>query len=270
MMMTFKTILFMLSVFLLAITRNISETEIDFIGDIAYFATVTEGDREYIKLFGDGIEDGTGISWRTNGEFVESISLQAKDISIGDISSPALSIYADDVLLQRFFVKDTLWQEYTVNVNRNVTKISIMFYNDLWQPGVSDRNVAVDSISYVIQKQASNLDTLRGRELLVTWDANTEPDLDGYKLYWGRLTRSYEYYSTVRDTFIKVSQPIEIPRYYAVTAFDTAGNESGYSNEIGVVLLPPDTVKQDTTPPLIPKRLKITNIDSIIIYYKEK
>lgn len=77
------------------------------------------------------------------------------------------------------------------------------------------------------------------------WDANTETDLAGYRLYQSATSGAYG------STFIT-----EIPagtqtytqlgvaegtHFWVLTAFDIAGNESGYSNEVVLVV--------DETPP---------------------
>jgi hypothetical protein len=84
------------------------------------------------------------------------------------------------------------------------------------------------------------------------WDANTETDLAGYKMYCGS-TSGGPY------TFVKsVTQPITTTTndfttsgtYYCVlTAYDSSGNESGYSNQVMVVV--------DLTPPAAPKNFRL-------------
>jgi len=69
------------------------------------------------------------------------------------------------------------------------------------------------------------------------WDANTEQDLAGYRLYQATTSGSY-----TKGTFIA-----EIPKpavayslaavpdgtyFWVLTAFDQTGNESGWSNEV--------------------------------------
>lgn len=74
-----------------------------------------------------------------------------------------------------------------------------------------------------------------GREVTLTWDANSEPDLSHYVVYWGTASRVY----TVNSgniglvTMYKRQMPDDGKVYYfAVTAVDTAGLESDYSNEV--------------------------------------
>lgn len=71
------------------------------------------------------------------------------------------------------------------------------------------------------------------------WDPNTESNLAGYKLYYGPTPRTEGAYTdtvvindkgvTTWDLDLDLSQGTY---YLALTAFDTDGNESGFSNEV--------------------------------------
>jgi len=71
-------------------------------------------------------------------------------------------------------------------------------------------------------------------EVSLEWDTNTEPDLDGYKLYYGSASRSYGYIIDVgNQTSFTIVDLVEGETYYfAVTAYNTSGYESTYSNEV--------------------------------------
>lgn len=90
------------------------------------------------------------------------------------------------------------------------------------------------------------------------WDANTEPDLDGYKIYY-KIGSSGEPYDGMGAT--EGSSPIDVGNvtvftlntltdgsiyYFVATAYDTGNNESGYSNEVFAQIEPEIP---DTTPP---------------------
>lgn len=74
----------------------------------------------------------------------------------------------------------------------------------------------------------------------LTWDANSEEDLAYYSVYYGYDSR---FYTVVDDLFEEGVMPepmysleVDIPpgecAYFAVTASNTAGLESGFSNEV--------------------------------------
>lgn len=71
-------------------------------------------------------------------------------------------------------------------------------------------------------------------EVTLEWDPNTEPDLAGYKLYWGFSSGDYEFSADVgNQTSYTITGLIPGVTYYiAVTAYNTTGLESDYSNEV--------------------------------------
>jgi hypothetical protein len=87
-------------------------------------------------------------------------------------------------------------------------------------------------------------------KLVFEWDANTESDLAGYRLFdsnqqGGPYTQVLQVgrVTTCEDTIeIDPGQTV----YYVLRAFDTAGNESGNSNEVAFFL-------SETTPGVGPK-----------------
>ena len=76
-------------------------------------------------------------------------------------------------------------------------------------------------------------------QLRLAWNANAEPDLAGYKVYYGTGSRTYGTPINVgKVTTYTLTGLIAGQTYYiAVTAFDTAvpSNDSGYSNEVSGV-----------------------------------
>jgi len=74
-------------------------------------------------------------------------------------------------------------------------------------------------------------------EVMLSWTANREADLSGYHLYYGKSSRRYgspiKLGKTTTYTVTKLDTGDSY--YFALTAVDTAGNESGYSGEIKAV-----------------------------------
>jgi fibronectin type 3 domain-containing protein len=72
--------------------------------------------------------------------------------------------------------------------------------------------------------------------LTLTWNANTESDLAGYKIY--RATTSGGYgapIATVQGnvtTYIATGLQSPATYFFIITAYDSAGNESPFSNEV--------------------------------------
>lgn len=87
----------------------------------------------------------------------------------------------------------------------------------------------------------------------LTWDAPTVnedgtalTDLAGYKVYYGTVSRSYTNSVDVGSVQSHTLNLVAGTYYFAVTAYDTSGNESVYSNEqSGFIPIPPDTTAPD-------------------------
>ncbi len=79
-----------------------------------------------------------------------------------------------------------------------------------------------------------------GADVTLKWDANTESDLAGYKLYHGKATRTYvdPPCDTELDTIFTITDLDEgVTYYFALTAYDTSGNESNYSEEVTAIFI---------------------------------
>lgn len=75
--------------------------------------------------------------------------------------------------------------------------------------------------------------------LQITWTPNTEPDLAGYKIYMGTATGQYglpQDVGNVTSRTITLTPTTGATYYFALTAYDTSGNESGYSDEVSVFI----------------------------------
>jgi hypothetical protein len=83
-------------------------------------------------------------------------------------------------------------------------------------------------------------------DVSLAWDASTSPNIAGYKVYVGTATGTYTAPITIgNQTTYTVTGLGPGTFYFAVTAFNTAGNESGFSNEVNT------TIAGGTTPPVL-------------------
>lgn len=96
--------------------------------------------------------------------------------------------------------------------------------------------------------------TVRADLVTLAWDANTEPDLAGYRIFKHAEGGSYDYANPDWQgtaTTCSISAPLQDTTYYFVArAFDASGNESGDSNEVSYRTA-------DITPPAAPKNLRV-------------
>jgi hypothetical protein len=82
--------------------------------------------------------------------------------------------------------------------------------------------------------------------ILVSWNANTETDLEGYRIYYGTQSGQYGAPINVGNTTSYLSTvPDDGTTYYiALTAYDETGNESDFSEEVSLYV-----PVSDGTPP---------------------
>jgi hypothetical protein len=74
-------------------------------------------------------------------------------------------------------------------------------------------------------------------DVILVWDSNTETDLAGYKLYYGTVSGTYVSQIDVgKATTYTVSNLGSGTYYFALTALNGAGAESGFSNEVSINL----------------------------------
>ena len=66
------------------------------------------------------------------------------------------------------------------------------------------------------------------------WAANSEPDLDGYRLYWRTADTEYKDAMSldIGNVISYQLQAITTDVFLALTAYDTSGNESPFSAEV--------------------------------------
>lgn len=88
-------------------------------------------------------------------------------------------------------------------------------------------------------------------QVQLTWNANTETDLAGYKVYVGTAAGTYGApvdVGNVTAHTLTLTPAAGQTYYFALTAYDTSGNESIKSSEVSVFI-------PDQTAPAQPKGL---------------
>ena len=80
-------------------------------------------------------------------------------------------------------------------------------------------------------------------QVTLAWDPNQEPDVAGYKVHYGRYSRTYQQTVDVKEfTSCTISGLKEGKTFFfAVTAYDTHNNQSDYSTEAMYTVPIPDT-----------------------------
>jgi hypothetical protein len=72
----------------------------------------------------------------------------------------------------------------------------------------------------------------------LAWDANTEPELAGYRLYYGKTSGDYDASIDVGNHTGYILYGLEVGQryYFAVTAYSLNGAQSGFSNEVSTTV----------------------------------
>ena len=96
--------------------------------------------------------------------------------------------------------------------------------------------------------------TASAADVTLTWDANTESDLVGYKLFYGTSSGNYAVTVDVGHTSTFTITDLEggMTYYFAATAYDTSYNESAFSEELVYALKTPNTAPNTPSTPTGP------------------
>lgn len=102
-------------------------------------------------------------------------------------------------------------------------------------------NVAFPSAAFLLYLIAGQQLALAGGVVLA-WDPSSEPSIAGYRLYYGGAAGHYDASVDVGEATSYTVDGLSPGTYYfAVTAYDSSGLESSYSNEVSTTIsaLPP-------------------------------
>ncbi|NVM31595.1 MAG: fibronectin type III domain-containing protein, partial [Candidatus Helarchaeota archaeon] len=185
-----------------------------------------------VAILVDPVGNKLDISWNALGGDVLGYWIYQNDSLIANIIHP-----------QNWYNDTGLLDDYTY-----VYKISA--YDEVFNPGpnsTSTSEMPQDSTppSQVTDLTISNPTT--GKTLVLSWTANTEPDLNGYRIYRRNLTSSYKLLMTVgiTSTYQDTNVTDSVTYYYKVAAIDEVPNEGLNSTEWGGIstnVLPPAKV----------------------------
>ena len=100
------------------------------------------------------------------------------------------------------------------------------------------------NVSFILLIMSFLLVESRAANVILSWDANTEADLAGYKVYYGTSSRVYGSPIVLGlQTSYTVQGLTPGTYFFSVKAYDTSGNDSGFSNEVSTNIsqVPPGT-----------------------------
>jgi hypothetical protein len=90
-------------------------------------------------------------------------------------------------------------------------------------------------------------------EVTLAWDPNSETDLAGYRIHWGTATGTYTQHVDVGNVvqYTVKNLTLGTTYFFAATAYNASGLESGYSNEISAKI---------ATFPAVPRNMKAVKV----------
>ena len=96
------------------------------------------------------------------------------------------------------------------------------------------RSLNIIFVAVFLISSACSVQAAYSAQVTLAWDANTDPNIDGYKIYYGTFSRNYDVSLDVGNfTSCTLADMEEGETYYfAATAYDIQGNESPFSEEI--------------------------------------
>ena len=106
------------------------------------------------------------------------------------------------------------------------------------------KKLSIIAVIYLLWSLVFCYGIVHGADITLSWDAPTTnvdgtplTDLAGYKIYHGIVSGVYDSPTDVHNvTTITLQNFCEGTHYFVATAYDTSGNESGYSNEVNKVI----------------------------------
>ena len=104
-----------------------------------------------------------------------------------------------------------------------------------------------------------------GQSLVLAWDQNPENDLEGYRLYYGASSRNYTNVVNVGNfTTNEVTGLVEGTTYFfAVTAYNTNGLESDFSDEVSYGVISSNVIVSTLQPILSRSNVVLRGSSSI-------
>jgi len=172
------------------------------------------------------------LPFHQDSVYAIDIEVIAKQDSMPN-ESAILAIEFDNQIA-KMKINSTIFENFFQTIEGvNSKKIAFRFDNAayLGSGQYQDRNLYIDKIALTYRNTGAIIsnDT---REITIKWDPNTENDLAGYMVYYGHGSGDYQYRIETKYNQRALLTDPNKKYYFAVTAYDTANNESGYSQEV--------------------------------------
>ncbi|NVM31115.1 MAG: PQQ-binding-like beta-propeller repeat protein, partial [Candidatus Helarchaeota archaeon] len=184
--------------------------------------------------------NGLDISWTDAGWYVVGYRVYRSTISG---STPGLANLVASVANN--------WYNDTGLCDGTTYYYRIVAYDEVPNFGTASSEVSGTPQDFVAPNKVIGLTVTNpttGKQLDVSWTANTEADLAGYRIYRRNESGSYSLLTTVgsiTSSYQDISVTDGVTYFYKVAAYDEVPNEGGNSSEVGGIstnVLPPARV----------------------------
>jgi len=188
---------------------------------------ITSGQFEFFNINGPGGNIEISIAPELNDPITVTLSGQIDNIYAGESMTVTASVppETDNVICTWYINGEAraIGSSYTLGSNLAV--------------GIYRLDVTAFTADGSRAGSATHAFTVLENQLVQTtleWDPNIEPDLAGYKLYYGSSSGDYPYSVDVgnQTTYTLTDLEADKTYYIAATAYNTTGLESDYSNEV--------------------------------------
>lgn len=198
-----------------------------------------QGAETYLRLWNTGGHPGNYADavrrWVSPSAGTIQITGNAKDIDVGGGGGVKVLIRKGTTVLWQQSIANGNTTGFNYNVTTTVTAGQAIEF--VINRG-ADGNWNNDSTAFDPTITLTTGDTAppppSGGSAIVTWTANPESDLAGYRVFYGTSSRNYPNSISVgKVTSATISGlTIGTKYYFALKAVDTSGNLSGYSAEV--------------------------------------
>jgi len=199
-----------------------------------------QGAETYLRLWNTGGHPGNGADavrrWVAPSSGTIQITGNAKDVDTGGGGGATVSIRKGSAVLYQKAIANGNTTGFTYNVTTTVTAGQAI---DFVINRGADGNWNYDSTYFdptitLTTSGSTAPPPTSGASATVTWNANTESDLAGYRVYYGTSSRNYPNSISVGKVASATVSGLTVGTvyYFAVRAVDAAGNLSGYSAEV--------------------------------------
>lgn len=201
-----------------------------------------QGAETYLLLWSSGGHPGNAADaqrrWVAPSAGTIQITGNAKDLDTGGGGGVTVSIRNGSTVLWQQAIANGNTTGFNYNVTTTVTAGQAI---DFVINRGADGNNSNDSTGFdptIVLTTSGSPPPSGGATATatLTWNANTDSDLAGYRVYYGTSSRNYPNSISVgKVTSATVSGlTVGTTYYFALKAFDTSGNLSGYSAEVSI------------------------------------